>query len=248
MTEKITYRGNCHCAKYRFEVDLPEIKTGVSCNCVACFKTGILWAFPAQGDFRVSRNDSLLTQTRHGATLEHKIRTLLDVNPFKLEIQESHHPAAKLTEAEPAVDAEGLKLYTGSCTCGSISLTLKTKPLPEVEVKEDNCSICVRNAYVGVYPQKPQVDIIKGQDLASVYSFGRKFSGKRFCGSCGVNIWDDLYGPPKELVATWPEARQAMVARNLSIRPLSVRALDGVEWDQLKIERADEGTEGYVVD
>lgn len=61
-------------------------------------------------------------------------------------------------------------------------------------------------------------------------------------------MFSDLYGPPAELVATWSEARQAMVARKLNINPLNVRALEGVEWDTIKVNRTDEGTEGYVVD
>ncbi|KAM0809093.1 putative Mss4-like protein [Seiridium cardinale] len=274
MTEKITYKGNCHCAKFRFEVVLPEIKSAVSCNCVACFKTGILWAFPADGDYTVTRDDGLLATTQHGGALDHKfcsncstpvfgthlngplegkfginIRTLLGVNPFPIEQEQSNHPAAKVGEVEAAVDSDGLKTYQGSCTCGAVFLTLKTKPLTEVEIKEDNCSTCVRNAYIGVYPSKPQVDFSPSSDSnASTYAPGQGFSGSRFCKHCGVKVFSDLYGPPAELVATWPEARQAMVARKLDIKPLNVRALEGVEWDQLQVQRSDEGTEGYVVD
>jgi hypothetical protein len=73
MAEKRTYRGNCHCAKFRFEVDLAEVKSATSCNCVACFKEGILWAFPADGDFRVTRDDGTLTSYRKGEALEYKV-------------------------------------------------------------------------------------------------------------------------------------------------------------------------------
>lgn len=73
MSEKKTYQGNCHCAKFRFEVDLPEIESTTSCNCVACFKNGFLWAFPPEGDFRITRDDGLLTSSQHGGTLEHKV-------------------------------------------------------------------------------------------------------------------------------------------------------------------------------
>ncbi|KAK6084989.1 glutathione-dependent formaldehyde-activating enzyme [Seiridium cupressi] len=240
---------NCHCAKFRFEVALPEIKSAVSCNCVACFKTGILWAFPADGDYTVIRDDGLLATTQHRGALDHKIRTLLGVDPFPIEQEQSNHPAAKLGKVETTVDSDGLKIYQGSCTCGAVSLTLKTKPLTEVEIKEDNCSTCVRNAYIGVYPSKPQVETSPSSDSnASTYASGQGFSGSRFCKHCGVKVFSDLYGPPAELVATWPEARQAMVARKLNIKPLNVRALEGVDWDQLQVQRSDEGTEGYVVD
>lgn len=36
------------------------------------------------------------------------------------------------------------KIYTGNCHCGAVKIAIKSKPLPEVEVKEDDCSICRR--------------------------------------------------------------------------------------------------------
>lgn len=77
MAEKRTFRGNCHCAKFRFEIALPEIKSATACDCLACSKTGILWAFPADGDIKITRDDGLLTSTQHGGTLDHKVRVPL---------------------------------------------------------------------------------------------------------------------------------------------------------------------------
>lgn len=57
-----------------------------------------------------------------------------------------------------------------------------------------------------------------------------------------------LHGPPKELVDTWSEATQRMVAEKLDIVPIRVAVLDDVNWDNLEIERNDEGAEGYVLD
>ncbi|PSR80658.1 glutathione-dependent formaldehyde-activating enzyme [Coniella lustricola] len=45
MTVKI-YRGSCHCAKFVYEVNLPEIKSYDECNCSICFKKGYAWVFP----------------------------------------------------------------------------------------------------------------------------------------------------------------------------------------------------------
>lgn len=169
-------------------------------------------------------------------------------------------PPQPADDDAPVIAGDGVKTYTGGCTCGAVAVALRTPPLPEVEVKEDNCSQCVRGAYVGVYPDRSQLTIVTaggagggGTDggdaaAASVYKTGPGFSGARFCRRCGVRVWSDLYGPPAELVATWPEARQAVVRRKLRLRPLNVRVLDGVEWDRLNVLRSDEGTEGYVVD
>lgn len=50
-----------------------------------------------------------------------------------------------LSQKDPALKLDGNeKLYTGSCQCGAVAFAVKTAPLNEIEVKEDNCSICVR--------------------------------------------------------------------------------------------------------
>lgn len=41
-----TYRGNCHCGSFVYEVSLPEIKSAAECNCSICTKKGYLWLFP----------------------------------------------------------------------------------------------------------------------------------------------------------------------------------------------------------
>lgn len=44
----------------------------------------------------------------------------------------------------PSVSGEDLKDYTGGCHCGDVAIAVKSKPLSEVDVAEDNCSICAR--------------------------------------------------------------------------------------------------------
>ena len=39
---------------------------------------------------------------------------------------------------------EDLEVYEGSCHCGAVIYTVKTKPLTEAEVTFCNCSICGR--------------------------------------------------------------------------------------------------------
>lgn len=57
-----------------------------------------------------------------------------------------------------------------------------------------------------------------------------------------------LHGPPQSVVDNLPLEKQEIVKQKLAIVPIRVAVLDGVEWADLKIERTDEGTEGYVVD
>jgi hypothetical protein len=69
-----TYRGNCHCGAFVYEVQLPEIKSAGQCNCTICTKKGYLWAFPKDGDFKVVKGDEGdLTEYKFaGKNLSHK--------------------------------------------------------------------------------------------------------------------------------------------------------------------------------
>ncbi|POR31142.1 Centromere protein V [Tolypocladium paradoxum] len=63
-----TYRGNCHCGAFVYEVELPEIKSVFQCNCSICHKKAYLWVFPGEADnFRVVKGtDDTLTGYRFG--------------------------------------------------------------------------------------------------------------------------------------------------------------------------------------
>ncbi|TQN67268.1 Centromere protein V [Colletotrichum shisoi] len=149
------------------------------------------------------------------------------------------------------VPAEDLKLYTGGCECGAVQVTLKSRPLKDIEIKEDNCSICVRanfqNGFIGVYPHQSLVTLV-GKDQTQDYKFGRGFNGSPFCRICGVHCFGNLYGPPTEVVVRLPEATQAFVRKQLEIQPIKIRVLDGVDWDKIDIKWRNEGTEGYFLE
>ena len=70
-----TYRGNCHCGAFVYEIDVPEIKSVVDCNCSLCFKKGTLWIFLEWKNFRVVKGDvSQLTAYKFGLQRqEHKV-------------------------------------------------------------------------------------------------------------------------------------------------------------------------------
>jgi hypothetical protein len=76
-TENIlTYRGNCHCGRYRFEIDAPEIIGAITCDCAMCVKKGYLWIIPERGAFRVIRDDSCLKEFQ-SVSLRDKVQNTL---------------------------------------------------------------------------------------------------------------------------------------------------------------------------
>ncbi|KAK3387937.1 hypothetical protein B0H63DRAFT_167086 [Podospora didyma] len=279
MASSTTYHGNCHCGQYRFELTLPEITEGITCTCGLCSKKGYLW-LPLLSDtsFEVMRDDGSLISyqsavlgdkfcNRCGTAVlgEHldgplrgqklvNIRTIQGINPFQLE-------SSKAIRTVPTDDKRHLELlstpsteipaqHTGSCHCGAIRVELLV-PINDVEAKEDNCSSCVRNAYVGIYPTKDQVRI-HGRENTFEYRHGRKFSGTLYCKSCGVHVFSNVYGPPLSVFDSLPPDRKERVMaaywKNMALQPLNARIFDGLKLESLQVKRSDEGTEGYALD
>ncbi|KAH8896706.1 hypothetical protein GQ53DRAFT_713508 [Thozetella sp. PMI_491] len=278
MDKTQVYRGNCHCGAYRFQVDLPELVSATSCNCSLCHKLGSLWAFVAPGSMTITKGDetNLTTYATPCATIKfcnhcgivvsgehsigplaHKlavnIRTVLGINPFKIDIKqvdsktsEAPHTAPDFEGDEPAFECEAAKLYNASCHCGRVTAVLKAPSPPGIETRECNCSICVRVAWIGIYPRKKQVAVM-GREHTTEYFCGGRVQGWPFCQVCAVHVFANAYGPSKELMETWPEARQEMVRVMWDVLPLNLRALNE-DSDLFQVEQSDEGTDGYVLD
>lgn len=51
--EKETYRGNCRCAAFVFEVTIPKIKEVEICKCSICYKKNYAFLFVDKKDLRV---------------------------------------------------------------------------------------------------------------------------------------------------------------------------------------------------
>jgi hypothetical protein len=59
-----TYTGGCHCKKVRFEADIENLDTVISCNCSMCAKRGWLLAFVPASSFRLLSGEDALTEYR----------------------------------------------------------------------------------------------------------------------------------------------------------------------------------------
>jgi hypothetical protein len=92
----------------------------------------------------------------------------------------------------PVFDPQNCQTYPASCHCGIVQYSvLLSPPLAESKVVSCNCSICTRNGYLLVYPERSQLQVKSGEEMLRDYSFGRKRNLHRFCGSCGSAIWFD---------------------------------------------------------
>ncbi|KAJ3176253.1 hypothetical protein HDU87_005468 [Geranomyces variabilis] len=253
--ERQTYDGNCHCGGFKFTVTLPTVTTVNACECRMCFKHACLWLFLHNRiDLVVVRGEGTLKTFES----EHEVKSFKEA-AWVLKWEDKHFECASgarqqtapsLSGSLPALDGKDLKLYYGSCHCGKVQIVLRSKPLSQVEVKEDDCSICIRVGYTLVYPSLAAVCVQGAVDLTG-YRFGRKMLEHKFCSTCGVNMYIAVLGPPKEIVDTFSEARKEMVRKKLDCVCVNIRALDmdEDEWDSLKIKRErDDSDPAYVVD
>jgi hypothetical protein len=50
-----TYKGNCHCGAFKFNMKVPELTSFTECNCDICFKRGYKWVFPSARCFTIEK-------------------------------------------------------------------------------------------------------------------------------------------------------------------------------------------------
>ncbi|OIW31745.1 glutathione-dependent formaldehyde-activating enzyme [Coniochaeta ligniaria NRRL 30616] len=67
-----SYRGNCHCGAFVFELKVPEIKVASECNCSICKKKGYLFTFPGDGMTVVKGEGSLKEYTFSEGNTKHR--------------------------------------------------------------------------------------------------------------------------------------------------------------------------------
>jgi hypothetical protein len=92
----------------------------------------------------------------------------------------------------PAFDPNHCQTYPASCHCGTVTYdVLLSPPLAQGKVVSCNCSICTRNGYLLVYPERTHVHVKSGGDALKDYAFGVKRNLHKFCRECGSSVWFD---------------------------------------------------------
>ncbi|KAJ7639565.1 glutathione-dependent formaldehyde-activating enzyme [Roridomyces roridus] len=214
----IEYRGNCHCAAFKFTFKAPEIKQTFACNCSICHKNSYLWGFPPEGIVVVKGDldKTLKTYEFGNRKLLHKfcptcgtsvlackpdgrvevnLRCLHEFDAVRLPIGATSNLASKeplYNVPEPVqFDSvlEGAIVYQGSCHCGAIRYAhIASEPLKERT--ECNCSICTRDGVAWIYPGLTSGVIFEGLSSLTEYTLPVKepVVYHGFCSICGVSI------------------------------------------------------------
>ena len=77
--------------------------------------------------------------------------------------------------------------YSGSCHCGEVEFTFKSKNL--VEIWKCNCSICVAYNYEHLFIKHHDFNLIKGHQKLFSYEFGSRNANHLFCRVCGIKSY-----------------------------------------------------------
>jgi len=92
---------------------------------------------------------------------------------------------------------EALTAYNAKCHCRAVTFTVRVLSLPDHEVTSCNCSICSRNGYLMIEPDRKGVEFHTGYDHMVSYFFGDRKGAHRFCPTCGSSILVDFDGDSK---------------------------------------------------
>lgn len=77
------YTGGCHCGAVRFEVEMEEPTTAMTCNCSHCSIKGFMLAFVPAKQFTLLQGEDMLTLYHfHKEVIDHKFCKICGVESF----------------------------------------------------------------------------------------------------------------------------------------------------------------------
>ena len=112
---------------------------------------------------------------------------------LKPEYQVGKPMVADLDSSAIVADSN-LTPYHANCHCGAVRYTAEIPSLTDHKVNMCNCSVCTRNGYLLVYPERKHVIFHTGYDHLRPYAFGTKKRTHKFCPTCGSSILIDFNG------------------------------------------------------
>ncbi|KAF1978253.1 hypothetical protein BU23DRAFT_254061 [Bimuria novae-zelandiae CBS 107.79] len=134
-------------------------------------------------------------------------------------------------------DPSNAKTYQALCHCGTVqySVTL-SPPLEQQNIVECNCSICSRNGYLLVYPEREHVKLSSGQEALKTYTFGPKMNLHHFCGRCGSAVFFDPQMPKRgrspDIMGT-----NIRMFKDIKLKDFQTQQMDG--WNLLPFVESD---------
>jgi hypothetical protein len=139
--------------------------------------------------------------------------------------------------SDPALVPE-LTSYAGNCHCGAVKFTVKIPSLTDHEVMGCNCSLCTRNGYLMIYPERKDVVFHSGYDNLSSYPVLHK-NVHKFCSTCGSSIIaesiDGVKGDEKDFIAINVSGPDNFYFQCVAYDRGQVRMIKDIDVDKLKL-------------
>jgi len=104
--------------------------------------------------------------------------------------------------------------HKGSCHCGRVAYEVETDLS---QVIECNCSICRRKGYLLTFVPREALNVLRGEDDLSTYTFNTHTIHHRFCANCGAATFGEGKMPTGEPMAA-----------------INVRCLEAVDLSEIK--------------
>ncbi|KAI1327450.1 glutathione-dependent formaldehyde-activating enzyme [Xylariaceae sp. FL0255] len=153
------------------------------------------------------------------------------------------YSSPKFTGPEPQGELADSRIFTGSCHCGAFKVAAKCKSLEDASsgggpAYECNCSICRRNASIGLWVKNELVSV-EGLENLTRYSFGFGIFSRSFCKICGVPCANKAKDLPEAAIAAMPEGAKVWYIKGVENWNLMGRTFDDFEYDAAKLQRND---------
>lgn len=91
-----------------------------------------------------------------------------------------------------------MALHKGSCHCGKVAFEVEADLQQAIEC---NCSHCSRKGYLLTFVPRENLNILRGEESLSTYTFNTHTIRHRFCATCGCAPFGEGKKPTGEATA-----------------------------------------------
>ena len=82
----------------------------------------------------------------------------------------------------------------GGCHCGQVRFRFEMPD--DALIRRCNCSICAMKGVVMLDVPMASLELIRGADTLTLYTFGSRQAKHRFCSTCGIHTFHQLRSEP----------------------------------------------------
>jgi hypothetical protein len=131
-------------------------------------------------------------------------------------------PESLVSEASSQPD-EGSEVFEGGCHCGAVRFQVTVRERRAVLC---DCSICSNKGYLHVIVEAGDLQLLRGEDALSTYTFNTGVAKHHFCRNCGVH---SFYVPRSH-----PEGFSVNLRCLDDVTPadFDIRNFDGSSWEE----------------